>query len=77
MPTARFERHASVWATDVQLGAVSLCQLAAAALDTADELDRHAAIAQCGACDRDGWLCGAGEDCDPIRSYHERDSSSL
>ena len=37
----------------------------------------HAAIAQCGACDRDGWLWGAGEDGDPIRCYHERDSSSL
>jgi hypothetical protein len=58
-------RHASVWATDTQLDAAALRQLAALALDTADELDRFEAIAQCTVCDRDGmvydfegdWLC--------------------
>ena len=35
-------RHASVWATDAQLDAAALRQLAALALDAADELDQLA-----------------------------------
>jgi hypothetical protein len=34
------DRHASVWATDVQLDAATLRKLAALALDTADEIER-------------------------------------
>ena len=47
-------------------------QAAAAILAVADELDRLAAIGRCGACDRDGWLWGAGEDGDPIRCDHQQ-----
>jgi hypothetical protein len=41
------ERHASVTATDVELDATALRQLAAMALDAADELDELAAEAAC------------------------------
>jgi hypothetical protein len=37
--SGQVERHASIWATDVQLDAASLRKLAAAALDAADEIE--------------------------------------
>jgi hypothetical protein len=64
------ERHASVWATDVALDAAALRKLAAQALDTADELDRHTAIAQCTACDHDGMVYDFEGD---WRCFHEHD----
>jgi hypothetical protein len=42
IPDGTVTRHASVWATDTHLDAAALRQLAAHALDSADELDQLA-----------------------------------
>jgi hypothetical protein len=45
-PAGTVERHASVWATDVQLDAAALRKLATLALDAAEELDQLDEVAQ-------------------------------
>lgn len=62
-------------ATLKDLTAVDARRLAAALLDAADHLDRLDATAACPRCDGDGYHPG-GEDGDPIRCFHDADSST-